>query len=127
MVEETIKNIGEGIFDFCYMTPSTYIEARNKYDVQVIASALNEGKPFHYSVIVTREGSNIKDVEDIKGCSFAFGDSRWFMERITVKNSSAMEGGGAGSLYLPAASTLNIISPASVFTKEIFWAFSLIP
>ena len=72
--EETIKNIGEGIFDFCYMTPSTYIEARNKYDVQVIASALNEGKPFHYSVIVTREGSNIKDVEDIKGCSFAFGD-----------------------------------------------------
>lgn len=71
---ETVKNIGEGITDICYMTPSTYIEARNKYDIEVLVKAVNRGKPYHRSVIFTGKGSKIGDLNDIKGCSFAFGD-----------------------------------------------------
>ena len=72
--ESAVKEIGEGGVDFCYMTPSTYIQARNKYGVQVLAKALRQGKPFHHSVIVAREGGSIKSIHDIRGKSFAFGD-----------------------------------------------------
>src|SRR4030066_1618748 len=71
---ETVKNIGEGIIDIAYMTPSTYIEAKDKYDVKVIAKALNKGKPYHRSAIITREGGKINRIEDLKGCSLAFGN-----------------------------------------------------
>ena len=74
--EETVKNIGDGTTDFCYMTPSTYIEAKDKYGVEVIAMALRKGKPHHHTVIVAKEGGKINSIEDIKGHSFAFGDKR---------------------------------------------------
>lgn len=74
--EETVKNIGDGTTDICYMTPSTYIEAKDKYGAEVIVMALRKGKPFHHTVIVAKEGGKINSMEDIKGHSFAFGDKR---------------------------------------------------
>jgi methyl-accepting chemotaxis protein len=71
---EAINSIGEGITNISYLTPTTYIAAKDKFNIQVIAKALNEGKPYHYSVIVARDGGNINTLEDIRGRSFAFGD-----------------------------------------------------
>lgn len=73
---ETNKEIGTGVTNFCYMTPSTYIEAHKGYNVEVIVKALRNGKPFQRSVIIARQESNIEDIKDIKGHSFAFGDER---------------------------------------------------
>ena len=73
---DTLKNLGEGITNICYMTPSTYIEARDKYNCEVIVKALRHGKPYHHTIIIAKEGGKILRIEDIKGCSFAFGDSR---------------------------------------------------
>ncbi|MBI4689818.1 MAG: phosphate/phosphite/phosphonate ABC transporter substrate-binding protein [Nitrospirae bacterium] len=72
--EEAVNDIGKNITQVCYMTPSTYIEAHGKYDIEVIAKALRDGKPYQHSVIVTRADRNINSVEDIKGKTFAFGD-----------------------------------------------------
>lgn len=69
-----IKDIGQGATQFCFMTPSTYIEAHKKHSVEVLVKALREGKPFQHSVIVARGDSAIQSMEDIKGRSFAFGD-----------------------------------------------------
>ncbi len=69
-----IDDIGKGLTQFCFMTPSTYIEAHEKYGVEVLVKALRDGKPFQHSVIVTRQDSPIRAVEDIRGRSFAFGD-----------------------------------------------------
>ncbi len=69
-----VNDIGQGITQFCFMTPSTYVEAHEKYAVQVLVKALREGKPFQHSVIVARNDSAINKVEDIRGRSFAFGD-----------------------------------------------------
>ncbi len=69
-----INDIGQGVTQFCFMTPSTYIEAHKKYGVEVLVEALREGKPFQHSVIITRNNSGINSVEDIKGRTFAFGD-----------------------------------------------------
>jgi phosphate/phosphite/phosphonate ABC transporter binding protein len=72
--QSAVTDIGQGAAQFCYMTPSTYIEAHKKYGVRVLVKALREGKPFQHSVIVTRNDSPIQSVEDIRGRSFAFGD-----------------------------------------------------
>ncbi len=69
-----VNDIGQGITQFCFMTPSTYVEAHDRYAVRVLVKALREGKPFQHSVIVTRNDSPINSLEDIKGRSFAFGD-----------------------------------------------------
>lgn len=69
-----INDIGQGLTQFCFMTPSTYIEAHKKYGIQVLVKALRDGKPFQHCVIVARQDSPINSLEDIRGRSFAFGD-----------------------------------------------------
>ncbi len=69
-----VSEIGNGKTRICYMTPSTYIKANRDYGVRVIAKALRDGKPYHHSVIITRSDSHISSMEDLKACSFAFGD-----------------------------------------------------
>ncbi len=71
--ETAVEEIGDGKTLIGFMTPSTYIEAHERYGVEVIAKALRDGKPFHHSVIVTRPDSGIKNLKDLKGRSFAFG------------------------------------------------------
>ncbi|MCX5717328.1 MAG: phosphate/phosphite/phosphonate ABC transporter substrate-binding protein [Nitrospirae bacterium] len=72
--EEAIDAIGRNVTQMCFMTPSTYIEARRKYGVDVIVKALRDGKPYQHSVIITRADRDIKYVGDLKGRTFAFGD-----------------------------------------------------
>ncbi len=74
--ETAIKDIGQNITQLCYMTPSTFIEANKRYGVNVLTRALRDGKPYHHSVIITRQDSDIRSIEDLKGRSFAFGDRR---------------------------------------------------
>lgn len=69
-----LKDIEHGITQFCFMTPSTYIEANKQAGVQVLVTALRDGNPFQHSVVVAKSDSNIASIEDIKGHSFAFGD-----------------------------------------------------
>ncbi|HYQ48048.1 MAG TPA: phosphate/phosphite/phosphonate ABC transporter substrate-binding protein, partial [Thermodesulfovibrionales bacterium] len=72
--QSAMRDLEQGITQFCFMGPSTYISAHAKFGAKVLVKALNDGKPFHHSVIVTREDSGINNLEDIKGRSFAFGD-----------------------------------------------------
>ncbi len=69
-----IEDIGKGVTQFCYMTPSTFIIANNDYGVRVLVQAVRDGRPFHHSVIIARADSPISGIEDIRGRSFAFGD-----------------------------------------------------
>jgi phosphonate transport system substrate-binding protein len=69
-----VQDIGQNVTQFCFMTPSTYIEAHMKYGVSVLLKALRDGKPFQHSVIITRSDSVIHEIKDLKGRSFAFGD-----------------------------------------------------
>lgn len=74
--EGAINDIGRGVTQFCYMTPSTYIEAHAKYGVRVILKALRHGRPSHNSAIIIRKGSDIESLSGLKGRTFAFGDAR---------------------------------------------------
>ena len=72
--EETVDAIGQNVTQLCFMTPSTYIEARKKYGVDVIVKALRNGKPYQHSVIITMADRNINSIQELKGRTFAFGD-----------------------------------------------------
>lgn len=72
--ETAIKDLGHGITQLSYMTPSTYIEAHNAYGATLLVKALRDGKPFHHSAIITKADSSIRSLRDIKNRSFAFGD-----------------------------------------------------
>jgi phosphonate transport system substrate-binding protein len=87
-----IEDLGKGETQFCFMTPSTYIEAHKKFGARVLVKLLREGKPFQHSVIVTGAGSGIRSVADIRGHSFAFGDPHSTSSHIVPRAMLLEEG-----------------------------------
>lgn len=71
---EAVSDLGEGRTQVAFLTPSTYVMAREKYGVVLLAKALRNGKPYQHSVIITRKDSGIANLKDLRGRSFAFGD-----------------------------------------------------
>ena len=69
-----VRDLEQGVTQFCFMGPSTYTLAHTKFNAKVLVKALNNGKPFHKSVIITRAESGINSMQDIRNRSFAFGD-----------------------------------------------------
>ena len=72
--ESALKDVGQNATQLCAMGPATYVEAHKKFGVKVLVKALRNGKPYHHSVIITRDDSSIKSVGDLKGKTFAFAD-----------------------------------------------------
>jgi phosphate/phosphite/phosphonate ABC transporter binding protein len=87
-----IQDIGQGVAQFCFMTPSTYVEAHSKYNINVLVTALRAGKPFQHSVIIARSNSAINEIKDIKGHSFAFGDIHSTSSHIVPRAMLLAEG-----------------------------------
>ncbi|MBS1114501.1 MAG: methyl-accepting protein RppA [Nitrospirae bacterium] len=87
-----VNDIGQNVTQFCFMTPSTYIEAHMKYGVSVLLKALRDGKPFQHSVIIARSDSALHDIRDIKGRSFAFGDLHSTSSHIVPRAMLLAEG-----------------------------------
>ena len=72
--ESALKDIGQNVTQLSAMGPATYVEGHKKYGVNVLVKALRNGKPYHHSVIITRDDSGIKSVTDLRGKTFAFAD-----------------------------------------------------
>lgn len=72
--KDTVAKIGKGDFDFAYLGPTLYVEAHDTYGVQPLAMVANNGKPSFHGVIVTKKGSGITSLAQLKGKSFAFGE-----------------------------------------------------
>jgi len=87
-----IEDLGKGVTQFCFMTPSTYIEAHMKYGVSVLGKALRDGKPFQHSVIIARNDSPVNEIKDLKGRSFAFGDLHSTSSHIVPRAMLLAEG-----------------------------------
>jgi len=61
-----VRDMEQGVTQFCFMTPSTYISANAKFRAKLVAKALKDGKPFHHAVIIAKNDSDIKTVRDIR-------------------------------------------------------------
>lgn len=71
-MEGAVKDLGENATQLCAMGPANYVEAHKKYGARVIAKALRRGKPFHRAAIVVKADSDVRNVRDLKGKTFAF-------------------------------------------------------
>jgi phosphonate transport system substrate-binding protein len=61
--------------DIAFLTPASYVLAKNEANVRVILKSERKGIPSYYAAIITRADSGIKTLDDLRGKRFAFGDA----------------------------------------------------
>lgn len=61
--------------DIAFLTPASYVLAKNEANIRVVLKSERKGIPFYYAAIIVRADSEIKKIEDLRGKTFAFGDS----------------------------------------------------
>ncbi|OGW36328.1 MAG: hypothetical protein A2X58_03970, partial [Nitrospirae bacterium GWC2_56_14] len=71
---QTIRDIEDGVTDLAFLTPTTYIEAHDKFGAVLLVKALRKGLPYTHAAIVAGFGNGIERLEDLRGKRFAFGD-----------------------------------------------------
>jgi phosphonate transport system substrate-binding protein len=64
-----------GKLDAAFLTPASYVMAHSEAGVNVILKAKRGTKPYYHSVIFTRTDSGVNSLTDLKGKTFAFGDT----------------------------------------------------
>lgn len=79
-----INDTAEGTVDLAYLTPVAYLKAHKKGNAQLIVKTVTKGKASFRLMIVVKEDSPIKTIEQLAGKSFAFGDKRALLQRAAV-------------------------------------------
>jgi phosphonate transport system substrate-binding protein len=72
--DDAANKVGTGAYDFAFLGPTIYVDARDKFGVVPLAQIANNKKPFFHGVIVVKKGSGITSLKDLKGKSIAFGE-----------------------------------------------------
>lgn len=83
-----IENVGNGEVELAYLTPVAYLRAREKGNTQLIVKTVTNKKSSFKLMIVVREDSPIKNVSDLEGKRFAFGDKAALLQRAVVVGSN---------------------------------------
>jgi phosphonate transport system substrate-binding protein len=61
--------------DVAFLTPASYVLAKNEADVKVVLKSERKGIASYYAAIITRADSGIQTLEGLRGKTFAFGDA----------------------------------------------------
>ena len=61
--------------DVAFLAPASYVLAKSEADIRVVLKSERKGIPFYYAAIITRADSGIRNIADLRGKTFAFGDS----------------------------------------------------
>ncbi len=69
-----VEALRVGKLDIAFLTPASYVLAKNEANVRVALKSERKGSPFYFSAIITRADSGIEKLEDLHGKIFAFGD-----------------------------------------------------
>jgi len=81
---EAIQDVSNNRVDLAYLTPVAYIKSNAAGHTQLIAKMKTGDKASFKLMIVVKEDSPIKSVEDLIGKSFAFGDKAALLQRAVV-------------------------------------------
>jgi phosphonate transport system substrate-binding protein len=60
--------------DIAFLTPASYVLAKNEANVQVVLKSHRRGYASYYAAIITRADSGINTLKDLRNKTFAFGD-----------------------------------------------------
>ena len=70
-----VEALRVGKLDVAFMAPASYVLAKNEADIKVVLKSERKGIPSYYAAIITRVDSGIETLDDLRGKTFAFGDS----------------------------------------------------
>ena len=79
-----IKDVASGRVDLAYLTPVAYIKSHALGRTQLVVKTVTKKKGSFQLMIVVREDSPIKSVQDLVGTRFAFGDKAALLQRAAV-------------------------------------------
>ena len=81
-----VNELGKDVTQIAYLTPVAYIEAQDKYKAKPLVSPLTHGKSTFNLVVAVHQDSNIQNMTDLIGKSFALGDEKALLQRAVVVN-----------------------------------------
>lgn len=79
-----IDAVAKGEVDLAYLTPVAYLNSHARGQTRIIVKTLTNTKPYFKLMIVVRDDSPIRRVEDLIGARFAFGDRAAILQRAAV-------------------------------------------
>lgn len=79
-----IDEVSNGSVDLAYLTPVAYLNAHAKGNVQLVAKTLTNKQASFQLMVVVRDDSPIRRIQDLKGKTFAFGDKAAILQRAVV-------------------------------------------
>ena len=82
-----INSVANAQVDFAYLTPVAYLKSHEQGNTRIVAKTLTNNKPYFQLMIVVRNDSPVKTIDDLVGKSFAFGDKRALLQRAVVVGS----------------------------------------
>ena len=83
-MKTAIKEISDNTVELAYLTPVAYIKSHAKGKTRLIAKTVTNTRSSFQLMIVVKEDSPIKTVEDLVGKKFAFGDPAALLQRAVV-------------------------------------------
>jgi len=83
-MKEAIAEVADGKVELAYLTPVAYLRAHFMGNAKLVAKTVTRGKGSFQLMIVVRDDSPIKTIEDLAGKSFAFGDPAALLQRAAV-------------------------------------------
>ncbi|MDJ0808025.1 MAG: phosphate/phosphite/phosphonate ABC transporter substrate-binding protein [Gammaproteobacteria bacterium] len=84
---EHIAHIGTDRVDIAYLGPATYVRMVDKYGQKPLLARLEVGgKPFFHGYLVTRSGSGVGAIENLREKRFAFGDPASTMSHLVPRH-----------------------------------------
>lgn len=86
-MQYAIQDVSENAVEIAYLTPVAYIKSQKSGNARLVVKTITNGQGAFKLMIVVREDSPIKTVEDLQGKSFAFGDSAALLQRAVVVGS----------------------------------------
>lgn len=82
-----IKDVTNNRVDLAYLTPVAYLKSHDLGKTRIMVKTLTNNKPYFQLMIVVRDDSQIKAVNDLVGKRFAFGDKAALLQRAVVVGS----------------------------------------
>lgn len=128
--DAAIDGLANGEYDFARFGPASYILAKEKNkNIKLLVMEINKGKKVFNGVFFTHKDSKIKNLEDLKNKSFAFGSDKSTIGRYLSQSELLKHGISSNELksfkYLGrhdkvALSVLNQDFDAGVVKEKTF-------
>jgi phosphonate transport system substrate-binding protein len=91
--DQGIENLVNGQVDFARMGPASYITSKDRNpDLQLLAMESKNGDKIFYGIICVQEQSEIENIAQLKGRSFAFGSERSTIGRYLSQHLLSKQG-----------------------------------